>query len=386
MVVRQQLPRALRPPKQSFFLFGPRGSGKSTWLRQHFAKALRLDLLDEALFHELLTTPGRFYDRLRGLRAGSWVCVDEIQRLPALLNEVHRGIESNGLRFVLSGSSARKLKRGGVNLLAGRALRKTMHPFLPSEMEGRFRLDDALRIGTLPVVVTSSSPEDTLNSYVLSYLRDEIQAEALARSLAGYGRFLPIAALMHGQVVNVSSLARDSGVARTTVTDYLDVLEDTLLAFRLPAFEAKLRVRERKHPKLYWVDAGIVRAAKQHRGPVAVEERGPLFEGLIATILRGWNDYRGLYDQWAYWAPAEGAAIEVDFLLRRGRRYIAVEAKSSLRPRHDDRAGLDAIESLPGLQRRILVYPHSASLQLQGGIEVLGLESFEALIATGNLW
>jgi predicted AAA+ superfamily ATPase len=385
MVIRQQLPRALKPPSQSFFLFGPRGSGKSTWIRQHFAKSVRLDLLDEALFHELLTSPGRFADRLRGLRARSWVCVDEIQRLPTLLNEVHRSIETAGLRFVLSGSSARKLKREGVNLLAGRALRKSMHPFLPSEMEGRFRIDEALRFGTLPIVLASSSPEETLGSYVLSYLRDEIQAEALARSLAGFSRFLPIAALMHGQTVNVSSLARDSGVARTTVADYLDVLEDTLLAFRLPAFEAKLRVRERKHPKLYWVDAGVVRAAKQHRGPVAPEERGPLFEGIVATLLRAWNDYRGVYDAWAYWAPAEGAPVEVDFLLRRGKRFIAIEVKSSPRPRDDDRAGLDAIDGLPGLERRIIVYPRSATLRLHGGIEVFDLEAFEALVATGKL-
>ncbi len=384
MVITQQLPRALKPPSQSFFLFGPRGSGKSTWLRQHFSKGVRFDLLDEALFYELLT-PGRLADRLRGLRPRSWVCIDEVQRLPSLLNEVHRSIETAGLRFVLSGSSARKLKREGVNLLAGRALRKTMHPFLPSEMEGRFNIDEAMRFGTLPIVLASPSPEQTLSSYVLSYLRDEIQAEALARSLAGFSRFLPIAALMHGQTVNVSSLARDSGVARTTVNDYLDVLEDTLLAFRLPAFEAKLRVRERKHPKLFWVDAGVVRAAKQHRGPVAPEERGPLFEGVVATILRGWNDYRGVYDDWAYWAPTEGAQVEVDFLLRRGKKFVAIEVKSSPRPREGDRAGLDAVAGLAGLERRILVYPKSSTLRLQGGIEVFGLEAFERLIATGQL-
>lgn len=385
MVIKQHLPRALKPPHQSFFLFGPRGSGKSTWIRQHFGKGVRFDLLDEALYHELLTTPGRLADRLRGLRPRTWVCIDEVQRLPALLNEVHRSIEEGGLRFVLSGSSARKLKHEGVNLLAGRALRKTMHPFLPSEMEGRFNLEDAMQFGTLPIVVASAAPAETLRSYVLSYLRDEIQAEALARSLAGFSRFLPIASLMHGQTLNVSSIARDSGVARTTVIDYLDVLEDTLLAFRLPAFEAKLRVKERKHPKLYWVDAGIVRAAKQHQGPVALEERGALFEGLVATLLRGWNDYRGVFDEWAYWAPNEGAKVEVDFLLRRGKRFVAIEVKSSARARPEDRAGLDAIESLAGLERRILVYPKTPKLQLQGGIEVFDLETFELLVATGNL-
>ena len=138
MVITQQLPRLLQPPRQSFFLFGPRGSGKSTWIRQHFPKALRFDLLDEALYQELLVRPAGFADRIRHLPPRSWVCVDEVQRLPSLLNEVHRSIEERGLRFVLSGSSARKLRHGGVNLLAGRALLRSMHPFLPPELEGRF--------------------------------------------------------------------------------------------------------------------------------------------------------------------------------------------------------------------------------------------------------
>ena len=322
MVITQRLPRALQPPRQSFFLFGPRGCGKSTWVKQRFPGALRLDLLDEALFHELLTRPGALGDRLRTLKPRTWVWIDEVQRLPALLNEVHRAIEEQGLRFVLSGSSARKLRRTGVNLLGGRALRNNLHAFVPSELEGRFSLEAALRVGLLPVVLSSSRPEDTLRSYVLSYLREEIQAEALVRDLGGFARFLPVAALLHGQVVNVSSISRDAGAARTTVDGYLEVLEDTLLAFRLPGFEAKLRVRERKHPKLYWVDPGLARAAKEHLGPVAPEERGPLFEGLVAGCLRAWNDYRGLYDELTYWSATENHGLEVDFLLRRGREYV----------------------------------------------------------------
>lgn len=383
--LKQAMPRALQPPRQSFFLFGPRGSGKSTWVKQHFGKALRFDLLDQSLYQDLLLHPSLFTDQLRGLPARSWVVVDEVQRLPALLNEVHRAIEDRGLRFVLCGSSSRRLHRAGVNLLGGRALRKTMHPFLPSELEGRFKLEDALRVGSLPVVLSSTAPEDALHGYITNYLREEIQAEALVRSLASFGRFLPIAALLHGQVVNVSALSRDAGVARTTVVDYLEVLEDTLLAFRLPAFEARLRVRERKHPKLYWVDPGLVRAAKRHRGPVANEELGALFEGLVAGLLRGWNDYRGLFDAWAYWAPTEGKAVEVDFLLRRGRRFIAIECKSSARARPEDRAGLDAIAQLKGVERRLLVYPSVRAHTLDGGIEVLDFTSFAELLAKGAL-
>lgn len=264
-------------------------------------------------------------------------------------------------------------------------LQQAMHPFLPSELEGRFKLDDALRIGTLPVVLSSADPEGTLQGSVTHYLREEIRAEALVRSLAGFARFLPIAALLHGQTVNGSALSRDAAVARTTVVDSLDVLEDTLLAYRLSAFEAKLRVRERKHPKLYWVDPGIVRAAKRHRGPVAPEELGALFEELMAGQLRGWNDYRGLFDAWAYWAPTEGRQLEVDFLLRRGRKFVAIECKSSARARPEDRHGLDAIAELKGVERRLLVYPRARAHTLEGGIEVLDFAAFTALLEKGRL-
>jgi len=385
MVVTQQLPRLLQPPRQSFFLFGPRGSGKSTWVRQRFPKAVRFDLLDEALYQDLLVRPAGFADRIRALPARSWVCVDEVQRLPPLLNEVHRFIEDRSLRFVLSGSSARKLRRGGVNLLAGRALIRSMHPFLPMELEGRFLLESALRIGTMPIVLASTQPEETLRAYVTSYLREEIQAEALVRSLAGFARFVPIAALLHGQMVNVASLARDAAVARTTVNDYLEILEDTLLAFRVPGFEARLRVRERKHPKLYWVDAGLARAAKSQLGPVGAEERGPLFEGLVANCLRAWNDYRGLYDELSYWSPTEVRGLEVDFLLRRGKRFIAIEAKSATRFRPEDAKGLEALSELAGISRRLLVYAHSPRLITDSGIEVLGFDAFVDLLHRGKL-
>ena len=385
MVLTQQLPRLLQPPRQGFFLFGPRGSGKSTWIRQRFPKAPRIDLLDEALYQDLLVRPAGFADRIRHLPTRSWICVDEVQRLPSLLNEVHRFIEERGFRFVLSGSSARKLRRGGVNLLAGRALIRSMHPFLPPELEGRFKLEEALRIGTLPVVLASTQPEETLRAYIRSYLKEEIQAEALVRSLAGFARFLPIAALLHGQVVNAASLARDSGVARTTVHDYLEILEDTLLAFRLSGFEARLRVRERKHPKLYWVDAGLVRAAKNQLGPLAGEERGHLFEGLVANCLRAWNDYRGLYDEISYWSPTEIQGLEVHFLLRRGKRFVAIEANAGTRFRAEDAKGLDAIADLHGVSRRLLVYSQSPRLTTPSGVEVVGFNELIELLQRERL-
>ena len=255
----------LQSPKRSFFLFGPRGAGKSTWIRHAVDAVKTFDLLSEELYQRLLVTPGAFAAELRVVEAGSWVVVDEIQRIPALLNEVHRFIEERQLRFVLSGSSARRLKQAGVNLLAGRAVRRYMHPFVPEEIGDSFSLDAALRFGTLPIVWDQADDrdrEETLRAYAQLYLKEEIQAEALVRDLPAFARFLPVAALCHGQTINVSSLARDAGVARTTVAGYLGILEDTLLCFQLAGCEPRLRVKERKHPKLYWADPGIVRAVR----------------------------------------------------------------------------------------------------------------------------
>src|SRR5262245_23458623 len=307
------VPRLLEPPRQSFFLLGPRGSGKSTWARHELPGAHRIDLLDQAIYHAYLARPGQFADELRAVRPGTTVIVDEVQRIPALLNEVHRFIEERRMRFVLCGSSARKLKQHGTNLLAGRALRRQMHPFVPVELGAGFDLDAALTHGTLPVIWTAQSRREALVAYVQLYLKEEIQAEALVRNLPGFVRFLPIAALFHGQTLSTAALARDAEVSRTTVAGYLEILEDTLLAFRLPAYEGRLRVRERRHPKLYWIDAGLVRAIRRQRGIPSPEEAGPLFEGWVANLLRIHGDYAELFDEWYYWAPGEAAQTEVDF-------------------------------------------------------------------------
>lgn len=379
--------RILQPPAASFFLFGIRGVGKSTWARHQMPQAHRIDLLDEALYQDLLTQPGAFADELRTRPRGSWVVVDEVQRLPHLLNEVHRFIEEEDLRFALLGSSARKLKTAGTNLLAGRALWKTMYPFVPAELES-FSLsdvDDTLRFGTIPLVWASPDPKATLRAYVHLYLREEIQTEALVRNLPSFSRFLRIAALFHAQVLSVASLARDAGVARTTVNGYLNVLEDTLLVQRLPAYEAKLRVRERKHPKLYWVDPGLVRAVKGQLGPLAVEERGPLFEGWVHTLLRAHHEVNERYDELCYWASPQGKSVEVDFLLRRGKELIALEVKSQRRLTPDLLGGLQAIGELDRVRRRIVVYLGDRERITSGGIEIWPLAVFLDRLAQGTL-
>ncbi|MBI4332213.1 MAG: ATP-binding protein [Chloroflexi bacterium] len=380
------LKRILKAPDQSFFLLGPRGSGKTTWLRGVFPDAYVIDLPSERIYQRLLANPGLFADELRAVPTDRWVIVDEVQRLPNLLNEVHRLIEEKRLRFVLCGSSARKLRRAGVNLLAGRALRRSMHPFVPEELGSQFDLEEALQYGLLPVVWGSTEKWETLSDYAQLYLKEEIQAEALVRNLPGFARFLPLAALFHGQVVNVTNIAREAGVARTTVSGYLDILEETLLCFRLSAYEARLRVRERKLPKWYWCDPGIVRAMKRTAGPVVPEERGPLFEGMVAQLIRAYKDYRLICDDMHYWAPSGLSEIEVDFLLVRGRDLIAIEAKSGKTFADTWCKGLRAVAPLEGLRRRIVVYPEGPAMKTRDGIEIVSFGQFAGELAADTLW
>jgi predicted AAA+ superfamily ATPase len=372
--------RLLKAPSRSFFLFGARGTGKSTWARARFPDAHVFDLRDEGLYQELVRAPQRFADLLRRVPRGRWVVLDEVQRLPALLNEVHRALDEKKHRFVLLGSSARKLRRAGQNLLGGRASALTLLPFAPSELGDDFDLEQAMTSGLLPVVWTDEAREEALLAYAQAYLRDEVQGEALVRNLPAFSRFLEVAALMHGQVLNASTLARDAGVMRTTVMSYLDLLEDTLLALRLPAFEAKLRVRERAHPKFFFIDGGIVRGLKRQVGPLTHEERGPLFEGLVLHAVRAELLGRRLEAQVSYWG-APGA--EVDLVVSAAGRHWAIDVTSSPRLHDGDSRGLRAITPLPGLTRRTLVYAGSRAAETADGIEVLPFGEFATTLGAG---
>jgi predicted AAA+ superfamily ATPase len=358
--------------------------GKSTWARRQFPDAPRVDLLDEGVFQSYLRDPGRFGQELRRHKRGSWVIVDEIQRLPPLLNEVHRAVEDLGLRFVLLGSSARKLKAAGTNLLAGRAVRREMHPLQPDEMGDDFDLREVLRYGSVPIIWRAPHKPDRLDAYAQMYLREEIQSEALVRNLPGFARFLPIAALFHGQVMNTAGLARDAGVARTTVNGYVEILQDTYLVTLLAPYEAKLRAKERKHPKLYWSDAGIVRAMKRQLHEPAAEERGALLEGWVYGLLRARQAYAGLYDELTYWAPTQGGT-EVDFLMRRGKSFVAIEVKTTANPASPHFAGLRAIADLRGVKRRILVHLGERAFNTAEGIEALPAMDFAREVTGGRL-
>ncbi|MBM3358522.1 MAG: ATP-binding protein [Betaproteobacteria bacterium] len=378
--------RLLTPPKGSFFLFGVRGAGKSTWAREQFPDAHVVDLLDESRYQALLAHPGLLAMELRTLPAQRIVVLDEVQRVPALLNEVHRAIETTRRRFVLLGSSARRFKTAATNLLAGRATLRTLYPLVPAELGKDFDLERVLRFGSIPLVWQADDPRATLEAYVQLYVREEIRAEALVRNLPGFLRFLPVAALFHGQIVNVAGLARDAATARTTVEGYLGILQDTLLATLLPAFEPRLRVRERRHPKLYWVDPGLVRAAKRQLGPVGAEERGALFEGWILTLLRAHDERSALFEEVTYWAPLQARQTEVDFLLRRGREYLALEVKAQSRFSTPQLSGLRAIAELPRIARRVLVYLGERRLRTEDGIEVWPLDLLLEKLAEGRLW
>ena len=379
-------PRLVTPPAGSFFLLGIRGVGKSTWARGAFPAAHVIDLLDERRYHDFAASPGLLADELRAVPVRTPVVIDEVQRVPALLNEVHRAIEDTRRRFVLLGSSARRLKTASTNLLAGRAALVTMFPLQPHELGRDFALDRVLTHGSIPVVWQSPEPRQSLEAYVQLYVREEIRAEALVRNLPAFLRFLPVAALFHGQVINISGLARDAATSRTTIEGYVGILEDTLLASRLPAFESRLRARERRHPKLYWVDPGLVRAAKRQLGPLSAEERGPLFEGLVLTMLRAHNLNGALYDDIAYWSPAQAGATEVDFVMRRGRECLALEVKHQSRTGPELLTGLRAIAQLPKLARRIAVYRGRQTLRTEDGIDVWPFERLVEAVATGTLW
>ena len=390
MVTPRSYSRLLEAPRgRSFFLFGMRGSGKSTWAKAVLPTARRIDLLDEGLFQSYLRDPALFANELRTLPRGGTVVVDEIQRLPPLLNEVHRFIEDRGLRFVLLGSSARKLKQAGTNLLAGRAAHRQMFPLVPEELGGDFDLAEVLRHGSLPVIWAAPDRREALEAYVQMYLKEEIQAESLVRNLPGFARFLPVAAVFHGQVLSVAGLARDAGVARTTVDGYLGILADTHLAWLLPAFEGRLRVKERRHPKLYWADSGIVRGVRREFHPPTAAERGPLFEGWIGQLLRVYGEPASStgqsFDGLWYWAPAAGQ-IEVDFLIKAGPRYLAVEAKAKTSLVSKDLAGLRAVQGLAGLARRVVVYLGDRPQRTEDGIDILPLREFLAALEEGRLW
>lgn len=374
--------RLFEPPTRSFLLFGPRGTGKTSVIKKLFPKAHWVNLLLERQYQGYLANPELFYNEINSIKNPQWVVVDEVQRLPSLLNYVHQLIEEKKHKFVLTGSSLRKLKRSGTNLLAGRAINRSLFPFVPEELGADFKIQEALRYGTLPLVWDSDNREETLQAYIENYFKQEIKEEALVKNLPGFYRFLKIAAVMHGQTLNVANVAREAETARSTVQSFFEILEDTLLGFRLEPYRAKLRIREAKHPKFFLFDSGVVRALKERKGPVEQEEVGPLFEGFILHLLRSEKAYSQFCDEICFWQPADAFLTEVDFLVRRQSSFCAIEVKATNRIRPDDLKGLKAIAELNGIKRRVLVYQGSSNQKIEG-IEIMNVETFASELREG---
>ena len=353
--------RFLNAPASSFFLLGPRGTGKTTWVREQFPDALAVNLLQPDTYRELVARPERLRELVRGNRDRRDVVIDEIQRVPELLHVVHDLIEQpEAPRFVLTGSSARKLRRGGVNLLAGRAALRSMHPFLAAEWPN-FSLPRALAFGLVPLVVSAADTRDTLAAYVGAYVEQEVRAEGLVRQIGDFARFLEVVSFSHASTLTVTNVARDTGVSRTTVEGYLDVLEDLMLAFRLPVFTRRAARATVAHPKFYFFDTGVFRALRP-TGPLdrPAEVDGGALEGLVAQHLRAWIAYGTAPCELFYWRTRGGS--EVDFVVYGPRDFFAIEVKNADRVRAED---------LRGLRTFVTDYPECRPLLLYRGVERL---------------
>ncbi|GMU51861.1 MAG: hypothetical protein AMXMBFR33_10070 [Candidatus Xenobia bacterium] len=317
-----------------------------------------LDLLDPELAQRLSARPGRLREILAGHSGAETVVIDEVQKVPELLSLVHQILEEKtGTRFVLTGSSARKLKRSGVDLLAGRAALRSMHPFMAAELGASFELSTALRQGLLPLVVDAPDPREVLRGYASLYLREEVQQEGLVRNLGGFARFLEAISLSHASLLNLSEVARECEVSRTTVEGYLQVVEDLLLSFRLGVFTRRARRQLVSHSKFYWFDAGVFQSLRP-RGPLDSEQElgGAALEGLVAQHLRAWNDLSGGESSLSFWRTRAGN--EVDFVLYGPSGFWAIEVKQGRAVHPSDLSGLRAFRQ---------DYPEAEALLLYGG-------------------
>lgn len=314
------------PVNKSFFLFGSRGTGKTTWVKTHYPKAIYLDLLKAENYYRLLANPSRL-EELIPEDFSDWVIIDEIQRIPELLNEVHRLIELRKYKFIMTGSSARKLRRGGQNLLAGRALTYFMHPLTVMELGKNFNLSRCLSFGTLPAVFSEEDAEKYLASYIQTYLQQEVIQEGISRNLSAFARFLETASFSQGSVLNMSEVGREAAVNRKVVEDYFTALEDMLMGIRLPVFSKKAKRKLIAHNKFYFFDVGIYKSIRPI-GPLDQPEafNGIALESLFFQNLRAINDYFDLGYKLYYYRTKSGS--EIDFIAYGNKGLRAFEIKS----------------------------------------------------------
>ena len=374
-----EIKRDINIPETSFFLFGPRGTGKSTFIKRLIDNnTLYIDFLDPETFRTYAAFPETLLKTVNAVNPVR-VIIDEVQKVPQILDVVHKLIEDKKIIFILTGSGARKLKKTGADLLGGRAVYCRMHPFTAHELGTAFSLDKALLTGLIPVVERSIDPARTLSAYVDIYLREEIMAEGLVRNLGTFTRFLEIISYSHGAVLNVSNLARECQISRGIVSGYIDILEDLLLAYQLPVFARRAKRKTASHPKFYLFDNGLYRRLRQ-RGPLDIESEmsGPALEGLVGQHLRAYSDFALPETRLFYWRSLAGN--EVDFVLYGGKTFTAVEVKNTKVIRPTDYNGLASFGddypetslvllyrgSIPMKHKNILVVPVEMFLKKPG--------------------
>jgi predicted AAA+ superfamily ATPase len=361
--------------KRSCFLLGPRQTGKTTLLRQTLPAARVYDLLDTSVYLALSRTPGRIAQELAP--AERVVVIDEIQRLPDLLNEAHRLIESRGIRFLLTGSSARKLRRGGVNLLGGRARLQYLHPLTSHELGDRFDLARAVERGLLPSIYFSDNPQADLQAYAGLYLQQEVVAEGATRNVPAFSRFLKVAAHCNGTIVNFTNVASDAQVARTTIYEYFEILKDTLVLQELPAWRKTIKRKPLASSKYYFFDVGVVACLQGRTFRPGTPEFGEAFETFLMHELVTYRDYMS-GEPLSFWRSASG--FEVDFILG---DHTAVEVKAKVGVSAQDLKALRALAEEGRLKRYLCVSlePHTRKI---GEVTVLPYQSFLKALWSGE--
>jgi predicted AAA+ superfamily ATPase len=381
--------RGLRLPAagtETFFLWGPRQTGKTTLLRRAYADAWWIDLLKSEEYRRYLQQPELLRQELADENPSlrRQIVIDEVQKVPALLDEVHWLLENRGFQFALCGSSARKVKRGAANLLGGRAVRYALHGFSASELGLEFNLDRLLNHGYLPRFYASARPRRLLDAYVADYLKEEVAAEGLVRNLPVFSEFLNTAALSDAEIVNFSNIARECGVSGHTVKSYFGILEDTLLGRWLPAYRRRPKRRVIGAPKFYFADVGVVnRLARRGELLPGSELYGKAFENWVFHELVGCDAYSEADAKLAYWRLASG--IEVDFVVND--MQLAVEAKASARITSDHLKGLRHLaRDHPRVGRRVVVCLEPKARRTDDGIEILPAATFVRRLWRGELF
>ena len=335
----------------SIFLFGGRQTGKTTILHQQFNKTIFIDLLDSSVKERFRRRPVLLYETLKEKPEGTLVIIDEIPEVPELLNEVHRLIVDRGLLFILCGSSARKLKRKGHNTLGGRAMPVYLYPLVSAEIP-EFNIDRAVTYGMIPSHYLAKNPRRLLAGYIDIYLKEEIKEEAVVRNLDAFHRFLEVAALTDGEIVNNNNIAQECGVHATTVSAYFDILEDTLIGYRIPAFRKVMKRRLQQAPKFYYFDIGIANHLLHRKELVrGTAEYGHAFEHLVMQELYAWLHYSHSDEELFYWRTYTG--LEVDAVIGDARVAIEIKSVEEVLPRH--LKGLKAFSEEYPQSRKIIV-------------------------------